>query len=214
VKVELAAGLPKLEINRIAAERGSALVVVGSHGQTMSGEVRLGGVASEVLHNARSPVLFVRLAITTIQDRTRCEVACSGLLDHILFPTDFSDNAEHAFATVKDLVASGAKRLTLMHVQDKERLSRHPADRLPELDRIDRERLERMKRDLGKVDYELAHGHPANEIVARAGKGDVSLVVMGSQGRGFVSEVFLGSVSQQVARRAPVSVLLVPAVRR
>jgi nucleotide-binding universal stress UspA family protein len=217
VKVELAAGLPKFEINRIAAERASPLVVVGSHGHTMSGELRLGGVASEVIHNARNPVLLVRLAISTMKDQPRCDVVCPTLVDHILFPTDFSDNAEHAFSTAKELVASGAKHLTILHVQDKEKISRHLAERLPEFDRIDRERLERMKNDLsgytGKVDYELTHGHPANDIVARARKGDISLVVMGSQGRGFVSEVLLGSVSHQVARHAPVSVLLVPAIR-
>jgi len=37
--------------------------------------------------------------------------------------------------------------------------------------------------------------------------------VMGSQGRGFVSESFLGSVSHQVARRSPAPVLLIPAKR-
>lgn len=213
VRAELAAGLPKFEINRIAAERCSSLVVVGSHGNTMSGEIRLGGVASEVIHNARNPVLLVRLAITTIEDQTKCEVACVGMMDHVLFPTDFSDNAEHAFATAKELIRGGAKQLTLLHVQDKEKLGSHLADRLPEFDRLDRERLERMTKDLGKVDYELTYGHPASEIIARAGQG-ISLIVMGSQGRGFVSEVFLGSVSHQVARRAPVSVLLVPALRR
>lgn len=217
VQIELAAGLPKLEINRIAAERGSALIVVGSHGQTMSGELRLGGVASEVIQNARNPVLLVRLAIKTMQDQRRCEAVCPTLLDHILFPTDFSDNAEYAFAMVKELVGRGAKHLTLLHAQDKSKISRHLTERLPEFDRIDRERLQRMKNDLpgyaGQVDCELAYGNPTSDIVARARKGDVSLIVMGNQGRGLVSEVFLGSVSHQVVRQAPVSVLLVPMIR-
>lgn len=217
VRAELASGLPKLEINRVAARTGSDLVVVGSHGQTMSGDIRLGGVASEVIHNASSPVLLIRLAISTLKDPSRCRAVCPALVDRILFPTDFSDNAEHAFSTVKELVAAGTKHVTLLHVQDTEKISRHLAERLPEFDRIDRERLERMKNDVpahrDRIDYELAYGHPANQIIAMASKGDVSLVVMGSQGRGFVSEAFLGSVSHQVARRAPVSVLLVPAIR-
>lgn len=217
VKVEIAAGLPKLEINRIAAERSSPLIVVGSHGQTMSGELLLGGVASEVIQNARHPVLLVRLAIKTMQDQRRCEAVCPRMADHILFPTDFSENADYAFVTVKELVGKGTKHLTLLHVQDKSKISKHLADRLPEFDRIDRDRLQRMKNDLpgytGQVDCELTYGHPVSDIVARARKGDVSLIVMGSQGKGFVSEVFLGSVSHQVVRQAPVSVLLVPAIR-
>ena len=39
----------------------------------------------------------------------------------------------------------------------------------------------------------------------------VSLTVMGSQGRGHLGELFLGSVSHNVARHAPVPVLLIPA---
>jgi nucleotide-binding universal stress UspA family protein len=217
VTVELAAGLPKFEINRIAAEKGSDLIVVGSHGHTMSGELRLGGVASEVIHNARNPVLLVRLAISTMKDHPRCDVVCPTLVDHILFPTDFSDNADHAFSTAKDLIARGAKRLTLLHVQDQAKLSKRPADQLAEFDRIDRGRLERMRSELtgraADVDCELTHGSPTVDILARARKGDVSLIVMGSQGRGFISEVVLGSVSHHTARLAPVSVLLVPAIR-
>jgi len=37
---------------------------------------------------------------------------------------------------------------------------------------------------------------------------------MGSQGRGFIKEVFLGSVSNNVARHSAASVLLIPAVRK
>ncbi|WP_372963006.1 universal stress protein [Mesotoga sp.] len=42
---------------------------------------------------------------------------------------------------------------------------------------------------------------------------EVNLVVMGSQGRGYVKEFFLGSVSQNIARLCPSSVLLIPTRR-
>ena len=41
----------------------------------------------------------------------------------------------------------------------------------------------------------------------------IRLVVMGSQGHGFIKELFLGSVSHGVARLSDASVLLVPARR-
>jgi len=40
------------------------------------------------------------------------------------------------------------------------------------------------------------------------------MVVMGSQGRGFIGEVFLGSVSHTVTRHSKVPLLLIPAIRQ
>lgn len=53
------------------------------------------------------------------------------MVDHILFPTDFSGNAEHAFSMVKGLVASRAKHFILLHVQDNEKISRQLGARTP-----------------------------------------------------------------------------------
>jgi nucleotide-binding universal stress UspA family protein len=63
------------------------------------------------------------------------------------------------------------------------------------------------------VAVEIPYGSPIQEIVRRAQEGDHSLIIMGSQGRGLIAEVFLGSVSHNVVRQAPIPVLLVPAVR-
>jgi nucleotide-binding universal stress UspA family protein len=56
-------------------------------------------------------------------------------------------------------------------------------------------------------------GSPTGEILKTIDQKDISLVVMGSQGRGFLEQVFLGSVSHNIARHANVSVLLIPANR-
>lgn len=54
---------------------------------------------------------------------------------------------------------------------------------------------------------------PADLIPERARKSGCSLILMGTQGRGFLNELFLGSVSHNVARRVPLPVLFVPALR-
>ena len=61
------------------------------------------------------------------------------------------------------------------------------------------------------VDYrtDVVSGEPAREIVAYAEEHDVDHIVVGSHGREGVSRVLLGSVAEQVARRAPVSVTVV-----
>ena len=152
-------------------------------------------------------------------DREACvQPAGCDLREHVLFPTDFSENADHAFTYVEKLATDGARRITLLHVQDKTSIDPHLAHRLEEFNEIDRERLERMKARLRKcgsadIDIEVCYGSPFEEIRRLVRTRNVHPVVMGSQGRGFLKEVFLGSVSHNVARHAAAPMLLIPAKR-
>lgn len=89
---------------------------------------------------------------------------------------------------------------------------------MAEFNEIDQARLERLKERLihiggREVSIEIPYGSTTREILRAVNNHPYSLIVMGSQGRGFISEVFLGSVSHNIARKAPVPVLLVPAIR-
>jgi nucleotide-binding universal stress UspA family protein len=55
----------------------------------------------------------------------------------------------------------------------------------------------------------LAEGHPAEEILKVATRQRAHVIVMGSRGLAGVKRFLMGSVSQQVVRHAPCSVLLV-----
>jgi nucleotide-binding universal stress UspA family protein len=218
VAAEMVFGLPPIEIAREADGHDCSLIGVGSHGETMAGEIKLGGVASAIIHSATHPVLIVRLRLKDDGGRTVLEGATCDPLKHVLFPTDFSDNAEHAFSYVEKIAECGARRITLLHVQDKLQIDRYLKDRLQEFKEIDTERLERLRAELVKrrvrdVRIQLPYGSPKQEIIEQTKRDDVSLVVMGSQGRGFLAEFFLGSVSLAVARHSEVPVLLVPAIR-
>ncbi len=214
VTAKMVLGLPQIEISRQAEEHDCSLIVVGSHGHSFSKDILLGGTASAVVHSATRPVLILRL---NGHDPEQKGAACN-CLGHILFPTDFSDNADRAFLTLRKIVESGARRVTLLHVQDKEKIERHLKDKLETFNEIDRGRLERLKADLlslgaRDVDIEIPYGNPKKEVVDRANRPDISLVVMGSQGRGYLQEVFLGSLSHEMARRSKAPLLLVPALR-
>ena len=43
---------------------------------------------------------------------------------------------------------------------------------------------------------------------------DISLIVMGTQGRGFLAELFLGSVAHNISRVADCPMLLIPWLKR
>lgn len=217
-EIVVAPGSVSAEIEAVVKERAASLIAVGSRGANLARQALLGSVAMEVLHHATVPVLIVRLAITETHQGYRCKVACQNFVRHILYATDFSDTAERAFAWVERLAAGGAERVTLLHVQDQTRIDPHLKHRLAEFNEIDHARLERLKarlleKGLKKVWISIPFGSPIQEILREARADDQSLIVMGSQGRGMIGEVFLGSVSHQIARLAPTPVLLVPAPR-
>ncbi len=214
VETRVVTGFAKREINRVALEENYSLIVVGSRGNSLMGGVFLGGVASEVIHNMRKPVLLVGLEVKDEKEECIEAVQCD-FSQHILFPTDFSENADQAFKYVEKMAEEGANKITLLHVQDKSRIDPHLLHRLEEFNKIDQERLEKMKERLKEmsnadINIKLTYGSPVAEILRFSKENNVHLIAMGSQGRGIIQEVFLGSVSHSVSRNSNVSVLLIP----
>jgi nucleotide-binding universal stress UspA family protein len=218
VSIETPVGIVYHEVNRVAEQRGSSLIVVGSHGESLVAELLLGSTALSILHNARLPVFLIRLEITEENGGKRCQAICADLFGHILFPTDFSDNAARALLYLEHIVQETRTRVTLLHVQDQAKIEPHLKHRLEEFNRIDAERLAGMAarlRECGasSVEQEIRYGSPTRIILERARSNAFSLILMGSQGRGFIHEVFLGSVANNIARLAPLPVIFVPAIR-
>ncbi len=214
--LEIPLGYPDYEINRLARENESSLIVVGSHGESLVKDMLLGSTAHSVLMSARTGVLLIRVEITETAGGTCCRIACSDFFRHILHPTDFSATAEHAFEHLEHIVRETHCAVTLLHVQDKVKLEPHLIQLLDDFNRIDTERLERMKARLLKagaseVDIQVSLGSPTALILEQARCDKYSLILMGTQGRGALWEIVMGSVSHNIARHAPLPVLFVPA---
>lgn len=217
--LEIVPGIPSEEIKKVAKEKDVSLIVVGSHGESAASHLlfRIGGVTSEVLHSHEKPLLLIRTKITEVNGEKCVESSCADFKGKILYATDFSDTAHRAFDYVERKVEDGCKNVTLLHVQDKTKIDKHLKDKLDEFNKIDTERLEMLKERLVKkgaknVTIKIPYGNPTQEILNES-KNGYTLIVMGSQGRGFINELFVGSVSHNIARGADVSVLLVPAVK-
>jgi nucleotide-binding universal stress UspA family protein len=216
VTLECATGIPSEEIKRISRDKSISLIVIGSQGNSAFTHklFKLGGVASEVLNSHEKPLLFLQINKTENLKDIEFKAANNNLKERILFATDFSDISMYAFEYLEELVKDGVKNITLMHVQDKTRISEHLEHKLEEFNHVDNERLQLRKERLIKlgastVEIKIPYGIPAQEIINESQKG-YSLVVMGSQGRGYFANVFIGSVSYKVARNSNVSVLLIP----
>lgn len=214
VDIEVLLGFPDYEINRLARETNASLIAVHVSAESLIDDAFVGGIAYEVIQHAEKPVLVMKARTHNGQ----CETVCEDILAHIVHPTDFSDNAERAFAYVEKLVESGCKKVTLLHVQERDSIDEYLKDRLAEFNAIDQARLDRLKQGLlekgaQEVNIQIPYGSTTHELLQAIEPHEHSLLVMGSQGRGFISEVFLGSVSHNMVRKAPVPVLLIPAVR-
>ncbi|MFW5915552.1 MAG: hypothetical protein ACOCTQ_03655, partial [Planctomycetota bacterium] len=67
----------------------------------------------------------------------QCVSGTCDFLGRVLFPTDFSDNADHAFGWLREVVRNGARHVTLLHVQDETKIGKHLEHRLDEFNEID-----------------------------------------------------------------------------
>jgi nucleotide-binding universal stress UspA family protein len=213
VTAKMVLGLPHIEIIRQADAHDCSLIVIGSHGRTMAADILLGSVASAVIQSVTTPILLLHLRLNEQAGKTVCEATCDPHR-HVLFPTDFSDVADRAFEYLEQIVRSGCRRVTLLHVQDSSICKGNPDER-DETKRVDRERLEQLQRRLkdGGADertHLLSYGLPKQEVVRQLFQEDYSLVVMGTQGRGFFGKLLMGSVANFVARNTKVPILFVP----
>jgi nucleotide-binding universal stress UspA family protein len=135
----------------------------------------------------------------------------------ILIPIDDSDHAhaalEHAIATYPDAT------LVALHVVDptmtmyRGEMS-YDYDRLIGLEEKNADELLEMAVETAEahdvsITTETLIGKPARAIVTFAEENDIEQIVLGSRGKSGVSRVLLGSVAEQVMRRAPCPVTVV-----
>ncbi len=216
VESRISPGSAKREINRIAEDEGYPLVVVGSQGRSLVGGAFLGGVAHEVMLGTKKPLLIIRISVNEHKHLSVTGISEKGVINHVLYATDFSPGADETFVHLARLLDTGfVERVTLLHVQDRSHIEPHLVERLEEFNDVDEKRLEEMKNRLSasskvQVETKLVYGNPHTEIMRELEGGDATMVMMGTQGRGFLRELFVGSVSQYVARRSQVPVFLVP----
>ncbi|APW60560.1 universal stress protein [Paludisphaera borealis] len=130
----------------------------------------------------------------------------------ILVPTDFSPQSNHALSTAAALAREHGARLVVVNVEllcsDDPPPSSHAEESFR---RACEERLDRFCKPARGVTLEkrLTRGAPAEEILRVAEASDCDLIVMGTHGRTGLGRLLLGSVTEQVMRRAKVSMLAI-----
>jgi nucleotide-binding universal stress UspA family protein len=134
-------------------------------------------------------------------------------INNILFPTDFSDRSMGAFHVASALARDYKAALTVLHVREVPTVAfaefgavppaalpsrAEVMDKLHQFDAPDK---------AASIEYLVADGVPADEIVKAAEDRQCDLIVMGTHGRTGISRLVMGSVAEEVVRSAACPVL-------
>jgi nucleotide-binding universal stress UspA family protein len=135
----------------------------------------------------------------------------------ILHPTDFSKRAEYAFQLACALARDYGARLLIAHVKTPPAAVYGEMGALPpepaEVEEALKEWLNRIRPvdERITVDHFFLVGEPAEEIVRLAGKQRADIIVMGTHGRRGFGRLLMGSVAEQVVRKAACPVVTIKA---
>ena len=132
----------------------------------------------------------------------------------ILYPTDFSTTGQTAMEMATSLARDSGATLVIMHVEEPP-MAYGGGEFYYGMEEPNREELRRMLAEVGPTDpnvpceRRLMIGTPATAIVELAQSDNVDMIVMATHGRTGLSRVLMGSVAEEVVRKAHCPVLTV-----
>lgn len=147
-------------------------------------------------------------------------------INHILFPTDGSENSKKALAYVKALALNFEAKVTVMHaypssvtewvgLHDRPIITKARKQRDDILKEYGRQLLKETEEELSKTgirtDVQLVPKDARYAIVDTLKENHYDLVVMGTRGLGTVKSFLMGSVSYYVIHHTQCPVLCIPA---
>lgn len=135
---------------------------------------------------------------------------------NILHPSDFSDYSESAFQLACSIARDSGAKLIVLHVASPSGFVTHGEMHRMLDDRNDlrqelEDRLHRLQPAEANVQVEhlLVEGNPTDEILRVAEERKCDLIVIGTHGRTGFAKLLMGSVSEEILRRASCPVLSV-----
>ena len=203
VETHVVRGTPHRRINGIAETIRADITVVGSRGKSPLENRIIGSTARNLARTTVVPLLVNRVERGTDNPAVLNE----HLFQHVLFATDFSENAARAFDAFSYL-RHAAEKATLVHV-------RSPKDTAAAIDPDERltERAKTLENWGIETQTEVQTGDPADEILAVEEAVTPSMILVGSRGQSRIRRLLLGSVSEDIVARAAGNVFLVPPPR-
>jgi nucleotide-binding universal stress UspA family protein len=203
------------EICRVAQNIPADLIVMPTHGRTGLKHVFLGSTAERIVQHSPCPVFVVR------EKKRRSKTRPLHSINTILVPVDFSDCSREGLRYAIGFANEFGARIILLHatylgyIYSSEGTAIYD---IPALQKAARKNAQRQMRQLVRavnfegVKFETAFtdGSPVSDICSFAKEHDVDLIITSTHGLTGLKHALIGSVAEQVVRRASCSVLAVP----
>jgi len=132
---------------------------------------------------------------------------CPMILAKVLCPTDFSSFSDRALSLVS--TTKGIGEIILLNVVSHGETESEIKNAVEDA----KERIEKIRGDLSAQGIGARSivriGNPASEIIEVADEEDVSLIWIGSHGKGWFKELLIGSTAYDVAMNARKPVIII-----
>ncbi len=221
VKTKVCFGRATENIVKVAKEIKPDLIIMGSHGRTPVKGLLLGSKTSSVLASTKAPMLVLRKESQHVEERFKIGICIDGseysnaaikyVQDHLeLFGRDpifylINVITPYSGLIIPEVSAFGGPAMTK---EEFEREQRIPFD----------EKVEPIYEELRNKDIEakvvLLKGDPAEEISKYAVENGLSLLVLGTHGRGAFTSMMMGSTAMRIGSACHLPLLLVHHIPR
>ena len=153
-------------------------------------------------------------------------------IKRILYATDLSKNSSYAFYYAIHLARKFDAKITILHAIEPVPLYTEAyAVSMRLIERVEKQDREKAIADIQRLLQEFCRkvesrigapclvlvsktlvliGHPVEEILKVADEEQCDIIVLGSHGKGFLKQTFLGSVSSAVLHRSRKPVFIIP----
>lgn len=200
-------GSAAYEIAKEASERETDLVVVGTHGANWIADPSVGSTSDNVVRISPAALLMVKEPVDAAYQNVVIAVDDSAAAANAAhFAAALTPSATHTLIHVCVVVG---EKLMRMHGIAEEEIATLRKTCMDDT----REYLSRLAAALSPPSAKVAveTGHPPSQVVDYCRSHSADLAVVGTGARTPLAYALLGSVAQQLMRRAPSDVLVVPA---
>jgi nucleotide-binding universal stress UspA family protein len=214
-EAQLAVGNPATCILDASRKTRTNLLVTGTSGRTGWDRLQLGSTAEALVRDSPSAVLTVRAMVPGDPGHSlrRLEVR------RLLVATDFSSGAEAALSVACNVARAIGAELTIVHVvansgrQGSRGSARRSKEGLSPTARSTGRALDQLARELAVegvvVHTSCVQGDAVEMLLREATRCRADILVTGTQGRSGLPRVLLGSVAEELIRRAACPVMTV-----